>query len=224
MKEYRNTNYFVDEQGNVHGKRKTLKPCMNKKGYMAVYLSHEREKLTRLVHRLVAELFIPNPEDKPEVNHIDGDKTNNCVGNLEWVTAKENKEHAMKVLGKGYGETHSQATLTEEQVRQVCTMIQDGYRTVDIHRKLNISLDKIRSVKKGTAWKHVACDYIFPKGKSDHGISDQTFLWICYQLQDGKTYPQIKELYHGKDKLNPQIVSCIRRRKTRPHLSKDFKF
>lgn len=224
MKEYRNTGYFVNEQGDVIGKRKVLKPCKNKKGYLVVDLSHEKQKLTRLVHRLVAELFLPNPENKPEVNHIDGDKTNNCVDNLEWVTAKENKSHAMQVLGKGYGETHSQATLTEKQVREVCVMIQEGYRTIDIHRELDIDLEKIRSIRKGSAWKHVICDYTFPKGLSCRGISDQTFLWICHQLEEGKTYPQIRELYHGKCKLSPQTVSAIKTRQTRPHLSKDFKF
>ena len=52
------------------------------------------------VHRLVAEAFVPNKDGKPEVNHKDGNKANNCAGNLEWMTAAENKRHCREVLGK----------------------------------------------------------------------------------------------------------------------------
>lgn len=73
-----------------------LKP-RNIKGYLSVHLSKKGITKNLLIHRLVALAFIPNPEDKPEVNHIDGNKKNNCVSNLEWVTKSENDLHAYKL-------------------------------------------------------------------------------------------------------------------------------
>lgn len=82
---------FIDECGRIHPAR-FVQPTNNKQrnGYEYVHLG----KQNKAVARLVAETFIPNPENKPEVNHIDGDKFNNTVQNLEWVTSVENKKHA----------------------------------------------------------------------------------------------------------------------------------
>ena len=77
-----------------------IKPCViNKQGYRQVTLSKNAKSHTLRVHRLVALAFIPNPLNKPYINHIDGNKTNNCVDNLEWCTASENNWHASLVLG-----------------------------------------------------------------------------------------------------------------------------
>ncbi len=67
-----------------------------RKGYLKLTLSKDNSQKTVPIHILVAKAFIPNPENKPEVNHIDGEKTNNCVSNLEWATRSENELHAYK--------------------------------------------------------------------------------------------------------------------------------
>lgn len=86
--------YHVTEDGHIHNSRKPLKTYRINSGYHALKLQKDGVKVSRLVHRIVAEVFIPNPENKAEVNHIDGDKTNNAVSNLEWVTSAENRHHA----------------------------------------------------------------------------------------------------------------------------------
>lgn len=82
-------NYIVFEDGRIF---KRLDPPASSGGYRFVRIGKKSYPL----HRVIASAFIPNPENKPEVNHIDGNKSNNAVSNLEWVTRKENMQHALK--------------------------------------------------------------------------------------------------------------------------------
>jgi hypothetical protein len=80
------------------------KPSRDVDGYAVVSLQHKHHKKSYSVHRLVAQAFIPNPENKPEVNHINAVKDDNAVSNLEWVTGEENNQHAMDngLMTKGH--------------------------------------------------------------------------------------------------------------------------
>lgn len=73
-----------------------LKPSLNKKGYLVVHLSVKSKKHSILIHRLIAKTFIENPLNKLTINHIDCVKTNNSIENLEWLTNKENMQHAFR--------------------------------------------------------------------------------------------------------------------------------
>ena len=76
---------------------------INNKGYMRFDLCENGKRFVINAHRLMAETFIPNPQEKPFVNHIDGNKTNNSLNNLEWCTQKENMRHAYDVLHANFG-------------------------------------------------------------------------------------------------------------------------
>lgn len=93
--------YEVSTWGRVFDNRhKTfLNPEVHGKGYLRVDLyDDENNRKHKKVHRLVAHAFIPNPDSKPQVNHIDGNKRNNSVTNLEWVTDEENKQKRKELL------------------------------------------------------------------------------------------------------------------------------
>jgi hypothetical protein len=99
--------YQISNQGNVrsidrfdgvHDRKGTIiKPSLKQNGYLQVGLRMHSKRKWIGVHRLVAIHFIENPDNKPQVNHIDGNKQNNTINNLEWVTAKENQNHATKL-------------------------------------------------------------------------------------------------------------------------------
>ena len=92
--------YEVSDQGRVkslkHGKEKILKPQKDTGGYLQVYLCKDGQKKTSLVHRLVAESFIQNPNNLETINHKDEDKTNNTVTNLEWMSQKDNLNYGTR--------------------------------------------------------------------------------------------------------------------------------
>lgn len=98
--------YIITEDGRVYSKyrNRILKPADNGIGYLQCYLkSNDNTSRWFKVHRLVALMYIPNPDNLPEVNHLDGNKANNHYSNLAWVTHKENINHAITILGKKLG-------------------------------------------------------------------------------------------------------------------------
>lgn len=116
--------YEISNLGRIRNARtkRILKQNSNYKGYNLYVGTLGSKKRVKgiVIHRAVAETFIPNPENKPQVNHIDGNKGNNCVSNLEWVTAKENMSHAIKTgLQNNSGEHNGNAKLTQQQVEEI---------------------------------------------------------------------------------------------------------
>ena len=150
--------YRISDHGRIWSKQKFK--CMgeriSKTGYVNMSLRQKNSPAKQhTLHRLVAIAFIPNPENKPQVNHIDGDKQNNCVENLEWATCSENIKHAFKLgLRDSKGAKNSQSKLTKEDV---LWMRENKGKVLqkDMAKRFGVSSKYVSDVICGIYWKHI---------------------------------------------------------------------
>lgn len=142
-------------------KPKLLKQRLNKDGYPTVTLGFHSKRTRVKVHRLVAIAFIPNPLNKKEVNHIDFDRTNNKVENLEWTTHKENIRHSIEnnsevVRLSRTGSKNGRSKLTEKDIIEIRNLYDNGMTRMEIAKKFNRGWTTIDHIIKRETWKHVA--------------------------------------------------------------------
>jgi hypothetical protein len=153
-------NYAVDEQGNVFSlPKKTrkgtriLKYNISNNGYAMLDLCKDGKIKRFLVHRLIAETLLPNPDNKPQVNHKNGNKLDNRIENLEWNTRSENQKHSIQIgLRTTNGEKNSQSKLTEQDVLYIRNSKENGSI---LDKKFNISRSTICDIRKNRSWTHV---------------------------------------------------------------------
>lgn len=148
--------YLVSNLGNVkslkNDKETLLKNGVDKDGYNNVRIDRRLCK----THRLIATAFIPNPDNKPLINHKDGNKQNNRVSNLEWCTAKENAEHALRIglLRQGKQNPHSGLNpIVAETIRQLKSK---GASTKELATKYQVSKTAILRIVRNQTWKQSA--------------------------------------------------------------------
>lgn len=141
--------YIITKEGEVINNKwhRKVKPQPNGMGYLRVSIGGK----LMFVHRLVAEKYIPNPENKPQVNHIDGNPKNNRVENLEWVTQKENMAHAVKTGLQPIGEKHPNSKLNWEKVRFIRE--HPEISRDEISKMFNIAPSSVSSIRLYRTWK-----------------------------------------------------------------------
>lgn len=157
--------YFVSTFGRVYSyNTNSIVKGGFRSGYRNVSLKTKYCESTYIqVHRLVMLAF--HPIEHPEnfiVNHIDGDKTNDCIWNLEWCTYKQNTEHAcmMGLMSYNKGENNRSATITENQAEEICKMLISGkYNYLEISNIINCSPGIVYKISTGNAWKHIGSKY-----------------------------------------------------------------
>lgn len=124
-------------------------------GYKIVGLCKNKKQMSFRVHRIVASAFLPNPNNNPQVNHINGDKTDNRAVNLEWCTQSANMRHAYE-NGLEKANTvpahEAKRVLTEEQVRAVRELLNKGVSTRAIAKQIGVGKTLISSINQGKAY------------------------------------------------------------------------
>lgn len=142
---------------NVVRSQHILKPHPNWRGYLRVDLRSTDRKIGRMemVHRLIALVFIPNPNNYPQVNHINPNKNDNSVNNLEWCTNLHNNRHARSfgLYDDGMKKLHlSHRKLDETQVRTIRKCIQDGMCYQDLATYFGVGRSCIKDIKRKKTW------------------------------------------------------------------------
>lgn len=151
--------YEINKNGQIrHIISKRIKSVyLNDRGYLLVSINIEGKSKPRRVHNLLAQTFIPNPNRYIHVNHIDGNKQNNDLSNLEWTNIKLNNQHAFKKgLINNTGEKNGMSKLKETEVKKIKALLNEGklsqQKIADI---FGVSRSCILGINIGRLWKHV---------------------------------------------------------------------
>jgi hypothetical protein len=158
MKKYKDTPYYVTEDGRVLRDGKELSTSLTNRGYKTLRMSLNGVRKHLSIHRAVAELYVPNPDNLPEVDHFDTNKLNNHYTNLQWVTYKENRDRAIQNGLMKKGEQCKNSKLTESDIKY----IRDNYipkhpefSGVALAKKFGVGIAQISRIVNNTRWKHI---------------------------------------------------------------------
>jgi hypothetical protein len=158
MKQYLDTPYFVSEDGGVFRDGKELSTSLTNKGYKTFRSSVNNVRKHISIHRAVATLYVPNPDNLPQVNHIDGNKLNNHYTNLEWMSNRKNKDHALENGLYAKGVDMPNHIFTEDDIKY----IRENYKykdsefgTTGLAKKFNTNGSRIWKIVNNKVWKHL---------------------------------------------------------------------
>lgn len=156
---YKISNYgrLLSLNYNREGRSKILSVPIQKGYYRVAMGFNDDGSINNIsIHQLVGKYFVANPENKPHLNHIDGNKLNNFHLNIEWCTPSENRFHAFITgLQTNTGEKHSQAKITDQQAAEIKVLLKKGESKQNISKSMNISLGIVDHIAANRRWKHI---------------------------------------------------------------------
>lgn len=228
MKEIENFDgYFVTTSGEIYsnkrGSLKKRKTFIDSSKYKRIQLRNNQGNLKNLlVHRLVALTFIPNDNHTLEVNHKNGDKLDNRVENLEWLSRSDNLKHAFENnLKTCSGSSNSRSILSEKQVLEIYSNLLQGSRVVDQARLYGVTNGTINSIKYKDNWnfllKHLPNIPVRGKRKK---LSKESVMWVCSKLESGLAPIQIQR--KSKSNISIDQIYDIKRRICHKNISINY--
>ena len=161
------TKYTINEYGVIlNGKGHEMSPFEINSGYMGIRLSYHDKRFSRTIHRLVAECFIGKIPEGYVVNHIDGNKHNNYVGNLEIIPFIENVRKAYELGLVKVAEDCFRSTHTNDQIEKVCELIAtNAFSTKEISKMTGVNKKLINQLRRKEKWKSICNKFDFPSDK-----------------------------------------------------------
>lgn len=227
------TRYLVSNYGYIiNGEtNKIIHPKISKSGYLNIHLSEKKIGLNKhyRLHRLIAEVFLPNPMNKDQVNHINGCKKSNMSFNLEWCTAKENMEHAKLNKLVSHGEKSHLAKYSDKTIHEICKMLVNGFTPKEISEKLNVPNHLVRRLRRKDCRKDIVDQYDLTFIPKDQLInennpsckySDNDILEVLKLLYKGYKVKEISYITH----ISEYEIRRIKNGKIRKSLIEKFKF
>ena len=225
------THYEVSSLGRIRNMKtgRILQQFIQNNEYWGFTISLGNKPHSMKTASVVAKHFIPNPKNKPQVNHKHGDcKWDNSVDNLEWVTAKENIRHAFDTgLKHGMkGEDSPMAIYTNKQIEKVCKLLEKNKLTPkEIYEKTGVTPATIANIYWGRRWSSVSCNfnvknYTLLPVNSNIKHTEEQVIQACELLIKGVSTHEIERLTG----LSNDAVKRIRLQKSFPHITKQYDF
>ena len=204
--------YLISTSGAIYSlrKRRNVAQFPNEKGYLRVRLTDTTKMTQHFVHRLVGKAFIPNPSNLPQINHINGDKSDNRVENLEWMSLQDNVKHAIT-----NGMSPNVVCLSTQQISEALSKYLQGYTLSQLHAEYNVGVSLNAWIKEYAQSVGRLSEFEAEKSRQRkkvgllHRKANYLILRRCPDTLEVVTFYSVKEASENSGVSRPTVAEGI---------------